>query len=272
MKFILIDGSYFIYYRYFSLKNWWRNAKHIDESCIPFENARFIDKYRTTFTNKMAEIKELYSPNEKAVILVGKDCPSSDIWRRKLFAEYKHGRKNDDSGVGDSFKLTYTENLFSKGGANAILYDEELEADDCIAITVRHIENTYPESSIHIITSDMDYLQLVNDNVYIYNLQGKLLTDSKQSFNNPEKDLFCKIVSGDKSDNIQSVFARCGQKTAAKYYDDREVFKRKLELDPDANKLYERNREIIDFDYIPKYLEERFKKECLNLPVSFCSE
>lgn len=265
MNFILIDGSYFIYYRYYSLKNWWKNAKRVTETNIPYDNERFIEKYRTTFTKKISEIKNIYSPNENSIILIGKDCPSKDIWRRNIFPEYKHGRKNDDSGVGSSFKLTYDENLFTIGGANAILYDHELEADDCIAITSKHITHNYPDSKIHIITSDMDYLQLSNDNTYIYNLQGKPLTDSKQSFNDPTKDLFCKIVSGDKSDNIQSVFERCGQKTAEKYYENPDLFQDKLNKDSSAKERYERNKLIIDFNYIPKALEERFKKKCLHL-------
>ena len=52
MEFILIDGSYFIYHRYYSLKNWWKNAKRETESEIPFENERFIEKYKTTFKKK----------------------------------------------------------------------------------------------------------------------------------------------------------------------------------------------------------------------------
>lgn len=265
MKFILIDGSYFIYYRYYSLKNWWKNAKRVTETNIPFDNERFVEKYRTTFIKKISELKNIYSPHEKAIILIGKDCPSKDIWRREIFPEYKHGRKTDDNGVGLSFKLTYNENLFTEGGANAILSDPALEADDCIAITSKHISHTYPNSKIHIITSDMDYLQLSNDNTYIYNLQGKPLTDSKQSFNDPQKDLFCKIVSGDKSDNIKSVFERCGPKTAEKYYENQVLFQDKLNKDPAAKERYERNQHIIDFNYIPKALEERFKANCLQL-------
>ena len=265
MNFILIDGSYFIYYRYYCLKNWWKNAKRVTETNIPFDNERFIEKYRTTFTKKISELRSIYCPNEKSIVLVGKDCPSKNIWRRELFPEYKHGRKKDDNGVGHSFKMTYNENLFTVGGADAILFDPQLEADDCIAITSKHLIEKYPDSKIHIITSDMDYLQLSNDNTYIYNLQGKPLTESKNSFNDPQKDLFCKIISGDKSDNICGVFDRCGLKTAEKYYNDKELFDKKLNDNPSSREIYDRNRNIIDFNYIPKALVERFKTNCLYL-------
>ena len=265
MQFILIDGSYFIYHRYYSLKNWWNNARRETETTTPFENQRFVEKYKTTFVNKIEEIKKLYAKNENPIVIVGKDCNSKDIWRRKLFAEYKYGRKKDDIGIKDSFKIAYTDQLFEKGGVVASLSDPNLEADDCIAITLRHLVDKYPDAKVTIITSDMDYLQLSQQNVKIFNLNNKELTDSKHSFNDPEKDLFCKIVAGDKSDNIKSVFSRCGMKTAAKYYDNRNDFEEKLKKDPEANKIYQLNKTLIDFNNIPQDLVERFKKNCLKL-------
>lgn len=265
MEFILIDGSYFIYHRYYSLKTWWNNAKKPEETDIPFENPRFIEKYNTTFVKKISELKKKYAKTNTPIILAAKDCPSKNIWRRKLFPEYKHGRKKDDSGVKDSFQTTYKNDLFTNSGVHAVLYEDELEADDCIAITVKHLEQKYPNSVITIITSDMDYLQLSSAQVRIFNLNNKELIDSSQSFRDADKDLFCKIVSGDKSDNIKSVFSRCGMKTAAKYYDNREGFHDRLTSEPDAEKIYALNKTLIDFNEIPEELVERFRKQCLKL-------
>ena len=264
-EFILIDGSYFIYHRYYSLKNWWNNAKRVNESDTPFENESFIDKYKSTFVSKVKEVQEKYSTIANPIILAGRDCNSRDIWRRKLFAEYKHGRKKDDVGVKDSFMIAYTEELFTKAGVQAILYDDNLEADDCIAITVKHIIDKYPDAKITIITSDMDYLQLANERVRIFNLNYKELVESKQSFKNAEKDLFCKIVAGDKSDNISSVFSRCGIKTAAKYYENKSSFHKKLQSDEKAQEIFALNETLIDFKKIPSHLVERFKTNCLKL-------
>lgn len=265
MEFILIDGSYFIYHRYYSLKNWWNKAKRPDESDIPFENDRFIEKYNTTFPKKIKDIVKTYSVSKSPIVLVAKDCSSRTIWRRELFPEYKHGRKVDDKGVGDSFKKTYKEDLFTKSGIHALLYEDKLEADDCIAITVKHLKDKYPTSRIVIITSDMDYLQLASSQVEIYNLNKKALCDSPHSFNDSKKDLFCKIVAGDKSDNIAAVFPRCGPKTAAKYYHDQDDFFRRLSNDPVAHKRYILNKTLIDFNEIPHNLAEKFRKQCLKL-------
>ena len=117
MEFILIDGSYFIYHRYYSLKNWWNNARRETETNIPFDNERFVEKYKTTFIKKIKEISQMYAKTKNPIILAGKDCNSKDIWRRKHFNEYKHGRKKDDSGVKDSFvfvSIHHVSNLTTK--------------------------------------------------------------------------------------------------------------------------------------------------------------
>ena len=103
-----------------------------------------------------------------------------------------------------------------------LLQHPKLEADDCIALTVQNIKRVVDDYNIHIITSDMDYLQLADENIYPINLKYKYLQDSKQSFKDSKKDLFCKIVMGDKSDSIPSVFPKCGIKTAEKYYNNQE--------------------------------------------------
>ena len=155
------------------------------------------------------------------------------------FDTYKENRDTDDFEGGPFFKMAYDE-LFKQCGIDTILEDyDKLEADDCIAITTKEVLKKYPDAEIYIITSDMDYLQLMRENVHIYNLKYKLLCDSKTAFPDPEKNLFCKIVMGDKSDNIPGIFAKCGIKTAEKYFDDRELFTAKLQKEG-KQELYEK--------------------------------
>ena len=52
----------------------------------------------------------------------------------------------------------------------------------------KKIKNTFPDGKITIITSDMDYLQLACDNVELYDLKYKKLTERKSSYNNAEID------------------------------------------------------------------------------------
>ena len=249
MNYILIDASYYIFYRYHALCNWWKLAKYDNETDIPYVNERFIEKYKDTFISKINEIKNKLKIKD-ANIFVGKDCPKKNIWRNTKIENYKGGRAKTNY-MKTLFDIAYDNNLFTKAGCKKIFEENNLEADDILAITSKYILSKYPDAKIWIITSDMDYLQLACENITLINLKYNKLTDSKVSFNDAKKDLFCKIVSGDKSDNIPSVFSKCGIKTAEKYYNDPILFNKKLETTPNAKEIYERNRIIIDFNNIP---------------------
>ena len=269
MNFVLIDGSYFIFYRYYALCVWYKHAKMPDDPERPCDCEKFIQRFESTFVDKINELdKQLGLQN--SIKYVGKDCPKSSIWRNTFIDEYKAGRKNNDD-IKTLFKKAYKNNeneqnqngLFIDAGCKKVLEYPALEADDCIAITAKHIREKYPESKIWIITSDMDYLQLASHHITLVDLKFKNLTQSKSSFQDADKDLFCKIVAGDKSDNIPSVIPRCGMKTAEKYYNNRELFNAKIK-EHNANDAFERNQRIIDFNYIPKNLSDGFKYELIN--------
>ena len=269
MNFILIDGSYYIFYRYYALELWWKHAKKNEnlEDILPSESPEFIEKFQKTFASNIADIEKklgIHKATTPAIKIVGKDCPRQQIWRNKLYSDYKGTRKND-TGVGKFFQMIYENNLFQEAGVQKVISYNTLEADDCIAITAKHIYDNYPEANIWIISSDMDYMQLACDRIRIFNLKYKELIESKKCLGDAKMDLFCKIVAGDKSDNIPAVFNKCGIKTAMKYYNSPELFKEKLKSDPDAQQKYERNQQIIDFNYIPDELINGFKRDVLGL-------
>jgi 5'-3' exonuclease len=262
MNIILIDGSYFCFYRYHSLVTWWKNAypTEIDVLKNPCENATFVEKFRKTFVSNIKNIPNgiKLDKTTEPIIIIGKDCKRQNIWRNKLFSNYKANRTEDEFMGGDFFRMAYEDNLFIQGGAQLIVEHPVLEADDCIAISVKNLLHLYPECNIYVITSDKDYLQLAQERVQIYNLGFKKITDLKSSTGNSDCDLFCKILTGDKSDNIPSVFPKCGTKTAIKYYNDKELLNKKL-LESDIFKTqYELNKTIIDFNCIPQDLYEEF--------------
>jgi 5'-3' exonuclease len=259
--FIFIDGSYFCFYRYHSLLNWWKNAYPEEPLADPFQCQKFVDKFIKTFIENVEEIPKklgLHKEKFKPIIIVGKDCKREQIWRTKLFPEYKGTRVKEDGFMGGPFfKMAYEDNLFGKGGAKAVLKHPHLEADDCIAISVKHVLNNYPDAQIYIITSDKDYLQLAKPNVQIYSLAYKKLTDQKSSTGNSECDLFCKIVMGDISDNIKSVLKKCGPKTALKCYENRAYFDEKMKTE-NAYELYKLNETLVDFNKIPQQYVDEF--------------
>lgn len=265
MNFIFIDGSYFIFYRFYALLNWWKLAKDQDNIEDIIELEEFKEKFIKTFSDKIKEIdKKLKIKN--SIKLVGKDCPRNEIWRNDLTKNYKDNR-NDTKNTYCSkfFKLVYREKLFEKNNIKTILEHPKLEADDCIAITVKHILHNYPESKIWIIANDMDYLQLASEKVNIYNLKYINISEKKSSTGDPECDKFCKIVCGDKSDNIRGIFDKCGIKTAIELYNNQELFREKLK-DTKINNKYLLNKKLIDFDEIPEELVNSFKKNILRTP------
>ena len=256
--FVFIDGSYFIFYRYYALVQWWKVSHKDEELSDPINNPEFVEKFKTTFVSKLKEIPKKLKL-ENVMMFVGRDCPRDHIWRMELHPEYKGTRVNDGFEGGPFFKLAYKEKLFEEGGAHMILSHPKLEADDCIAISAKQTLLTYPEetSKVVIIASDHDYLQLVGTRLSIYSLKYKNLLESKKAYPEADKNLFCKIVLGDKSDNIPGIFKKCGPKTAEKYYDDKNLFMDKCKA-AGAGDQFEMNNRLVNFNEIPHDLISEF--------------
>ena len=261
--FIFVDGSYYNFYRYYALLQWWKISKPDEVLEDPYQNAEFLAKFRKTHVENLKQIPKKLKLDKSCnpILIVGKDCRREDIWRMKHFPSYK-GTRDDGKGEfkgGPFFKLVYAENLFIEGGAKAILKHPHLEADDCIALSVKYLLQKYGTlCQIYIITSDKDYLQLKEKNIHLYNLAYKNIAENKSSTGNPEEDLWIKIIMGDVSDNIPSVFPKCGPKTAQKCVADPEYFKQKMANNSDYYKQYELNKKIVNFNNIPQELVDEF--------------
>ena len=272
-SYIIIDGSYFCFYRYYAIINWWKHAKKDVELPNPIENEDFVNMFRRTFIFKIQQIsKKLKIDNP--IIIVAKDCHRKDIWRMKYLDTYKGTRAKDDKFLGGPFfKMAYkneTDNgLFKEAGAKAILFHPKLEADDCAAMAAKWLLKENPTCNITIITSDTDYMQLIRPGIKIYNLNYKTVNTEKNSFGDPERDLFYKIVAGDKSDNISSIFKRGGKKKIMKCYDDKEYFKNLLINEYGSEEIgvaaVRKNRMLIDFNEIPLDLKRQFMNDLTML-------
>jgi len=258
--YIFIDGSYFCFHRYYSLLTWWKNA-HKDEPLDNLaENQVFIEKFKKTFVETIQQTpKKLCIPKNSSVkIIVGKDCKRENIWRMQHFPQYKASRvKDHDFQGGPFFKMAFDDELFQKGGAITILEHPHLEADDCIALGVKRLLQEKPNVSVFIITSDKDYLQLVEPRVAVFDLGFKNIAKQKSSHGDAATDLFCKIVMGDPSDNIPSVLNKCGPVTALRCFKDREYFETRLKKE-EAEEKYKLNSLLVDFKNIPENLANEF--------------
>jgi 5'-3' exonuclease len=268
MNYILIDGSYFIFYRLFALLNWWK-LSHPDEPIgKAHNNTEFVDKFRTIIIRKIQEIPKKLGIDDP-IIIVGKDCKRENIWRLNFYPEYKQTRASyndtDDIQPGEFFKLVYEEDLFTQAGCHYCVKHSQLEADDCLALTTKYLLDTSrvdvdadTATDITIITSDTDYLQLIQPNVHVMNCKYKPVNTPKNSLGCREKDLLCKIIMGDKSDNIPAILKKCGTKTARKYIETPSLLQNKLSSNIEIQKKYTLNKLLIDFREIPNELQREF--------------
>ena len=270
--FILVDTSYWIFYIYFAIMQWWKHAKpddHLFDN--PYENEEFLEKFIKTFLESLEGFKKKQKlhkqrskPATPCTIIACRDCPRSEIWRNSLYNSYKETRDKDDSFNGGSFfKHIYQENnkLLYQAGVNHVLRFPNLEGDDIIAITKKMIRQKYPEARIIILANDHDYLQLLDSYTQIINFQNKDLSESKKSFTEGKKNLFYKIVLGDKSDNILPIFKKCGPKTCEKYYENQELFLEALKKESGAQEKYKLHKKLVDFNEIPENLVKNFLEE-----------
>jgi 5'-3' exonuclease len=263
-NYILIDGSYFAFYRFHATQSWWSKAfpdNYLDD---PSENEVFVEKYHKMFLERLREIPRKLGV-DNAIMIVAKDCKRENNWRYDLHSSvaktYKAQRtlKEDEFMGGPFFKIIDDEELFEKGGCQYTLQHPKLEADDCIALLCRHVLEQDVGCHIWIISADKDFLQLASANVQIFDLTFKDVIKKESSFGDAQINLFCKILMGDKSDNIAPIFKGCGAKTAVKCYNNPNYFKQRL-VDEDAQERYELNRKLIDFNCIPqKYVDEFLK-------------
>jgi DNA polymerase-1 len=147
--------------------------------------------------------------------------------KRYLYPEYKANRKINKISNWDGFdsqaeeSASITDQLvrlidYLKCLPVDMLSIDKIEADDVIA----HISNTTGDS-VHIMSSDRDYLQLVSDRVTVYSPVKKKFYTPKavlDEYGIPANNFLTqKILLGDSSDNVPGVQG-LGVKTMLKLY------------------------------------------------------
>ena len=170
-----------------------------------------------------------------------------------------------------------------------VLRHERAEADDMIARFI----NLHPNDEHFIISSDTDYIQLINDNVFQYNGvsnelitlegyfkdNGKPVIDKKTKepklLEDPQYVLFKKLIRGDATDNVFSAYPGAREKGSKntigimEAYEDRnsQGFKWNnfmLQRWTDHNEVehrvrddYERNKTLIDLTAQPQEIKDQ---------------
>lgn len=74
--FIFVDGSYYNFYRYYGLTNWWKNAYPEEPLEDPYQNEQFVEKFKKTHVENLKQIPKKLKLDKKInpILIVGKDC------------------------------------------------------------------------------------------------------------------------------------------------------------------------------------------------------
>lgn len=188
---------------------------------------------------------------EPSSVVIADDSKAN--WRYGLYPLYKQNRKEKEF---EEIDIAYRNN---RKKLTEILTDfplyylkiENLEADDICYL----ICNKFRDREIIVMSGDADLLQLTQKfyNVKIYNPNKKAIIEK------PELDIVrYKILKGDSSDNIKG-FPKIGEVKAKVILKDKKTFNSWYNnLSEEQLELYDKLKNIICLDKIPKEHKEKF--------------
>jgi 5'-3' exonuclease len=254
---ILIDCSYYVFHRYFATYRWF-SFQNIDVSVDEITNNDvFITAFYKHINNDIKKICKKWNTNKNNIVFC-LDCQRTEIWRNDIYNTYKATRvqKNNFNKKIFSIFNDYIKTLDFKH-----ISQDRLEGDDVIYLSQKMIKNQLEllkinDIDIIIITNDNDFLQLVDAQVLVYNMQFKELV--KRGYNNPKIDLLFKAIYGDKSDNIQKIGAGITKEKALMLSNMQEGEREKYIKDNGYEDKFRLNMMLISFENIPKEYTELF--------------
>ena len=199
-------------------------------------------------------------------------CDSSNVWRRTAFPNYKAGRKENRAKSEHDWEFIFDVLAKIKKEIKdflpyKVVAVESTEADDIIATLCKRTNE-----KVLILSGDKDFIQLHNDRIKQYN---PVLNKFVGKDENPVIYIREHILKGDRSDGIpnvlsdDNVFIEGRRQTP--------VSRKKIEawvnevvptFNEEQQKNYERNRQLIDLNYIPKEIEDNINREFDNVEVA----
>ena len=225
-------------------------------------------------------------------------CLEGRSWRKSFYEPYKKNRIVDtlsqtEAEIEENKMFWETYEVFTtflREKTNvSVLRHAEAEADDLIARFI----HLHPDDEHFIISSDTDYVQLINENVKQYNGvtnqlitldgyfddKGKIVKDKKTKepklLEDPQYLLFKKCMRGDGTDNVFSAYPGVREKGSKNKVGLIEAYADRTKQGFDWNNLmlqrwtdhngeehrvredYERNRILIDLTAQPQDIKDK---------------
>ncbi|WP_455059267.1 DNA polymerase I [Parvimonas micra] len=248
-KILLIDGSSLIFRAFYAIKN------------LTTKDGVFVNGVYG-FLNMYYKALELTNPTH---VFVAFD-KGSKTFRHTEYSDYKGTRDKAPNEI--TYQFGILKDLLSSMNVNYLELDE-YEADDILGTIAKLAQKEGFE--VDIFTGDRDYLQLVDDNIFVY-LTKKGISEIKLMDNNaiyedfgisPKQLIEVKALQGDSSDNIPGVKG-VGEKTALKLIQEYGNLENLYEnLGKLKGKLKENLENEKDKAYLSRYLGEIY----LNVPI-----
>jgi 5'-3' exonuclease len=154
---------------------------------------------------------------------------------------------------------------------------ETCEADDIIATLIKRVKRVVSpahEKKVLILSGDKDFIQLHKENVKQYN---PVLNKYVGKGENPAEYLIEHILKGDRSDGIPNILS--DDNVFVEGRRQKPLSKKKLNnwvndvffythFTEEENKNYNRNRKLIDLNYIPQNIEDKINNEFNDVKVA----
>ena len=261
-KFFILDAYALIFRSYYAFINNPRyNSKGLNTSAI------------FGFVNTLDEILKKENPSHIAVCF---DAPVPSF-RKEIYPEYKANR---DATPEDIIKSVPYIKKILEGFKIPILEIEGYEADDIAGSLAKKFSSD--KFNIFLMTSDKDYLQLIDKNIAVYKPRTKKQgvqiigeEEFKQNYGlkSPVQYIDVLAMAGDTADNVPGI-PGVGEKTAIKLLQKFEnvenIYANIDKLTPSQRKKFEENKDLLELskklvtivtdiklDYDDKYFERK---------------
>ena len=158
--FLIIDGSSMLVTAYHALlPNEIKFEKDDEKKKLYYDKIMHNSKgvYTNAIYGMMSQLLKIISEQKPEYMAIVFD-KSRKTFRRDLYTEYKAQRKTTAEPLSQQFMLM--EQIIEKLGIKC-LYSDTVEADDLAGSIIKKFEG--PSCSMHFMTKDHDYLQLVSD-------------------------------------------------------------------------------------------------------------
>ena len=235
--YVIFDLGYLMFYRYHATARWIAFQKDVQTSPDVV-----LATCRAHLVSQMDKLRKRY---RGARFVFCKDERHDCVWRKEVYPEYKMNRPSCDPVISSVSQMV--DEVVAKYGT--ILRGDRLEADDIAYLLVQKIRAELPDEPIILVTSDRDYLQMLDTNIIIIDGRGKEIKGSGDA----NVDLWTKIIMGDKSDNIPPIYKGCGKKTADVLARDADALRAFVEKNG-CHEALARNELLVRMSKIPQHL------------------